>query len=393
MEYSFLDIINMLNQNLPQSDNFAFRLARAALQPDTYLFNRLLPRENRPDWHVTGGTMTITPTILGDVAMDSPYPPMGNLQSSAFLEKISKFGGQMFFTEQQQRELINMINALRVTASMDNRDAFGDFDGQMRMFAERGSADNNTINGRRINTIFGIIRSITKSHWDTGEWLSGEALTEGKINYTFNDLEMDIDYDVPAANIDDYAGNDRFDQSASKWWTWVKKVHTKLDNPTFFLNSNSYYDITENDVNKIETLDITGMERRIRRYRDDAIVQKRDARESMTVNVYNKAGSIMDVTTKTLISKPFLKDKRVIAIGGLNPDAIELNLGGVTDPDNELALGYNHIGPTIEGGGRPGIWARIFTPEGKPMQILAETAANMLPMIYNPKRLMIAKFD
>jgi len=393
MEYSFWDIIAMFNQNLPQSDNFAFRLARIANTPASYLFiNRILPAENRPDWHVTGGTYQMTPTILGNVQMDTEYPPMGNQEASSFLENTTKFAGQMFFTEEQQRNLINMINGIRITASMDARDAFGDINTQMNMVASTGRADDNTINGRRINAVLGIIRTIQASHWSTREWLAGEALTEGKIVYRFNNVDVNVDYKVPATNIDVYTGNDRFDQSASKWWTWVKKVHRYLSNPIFYLNSTSYYDITENEVNKIESLEITGMTRRLRRYRDDAINQKRDVRETMSVEVYDKSGSILDAANKRVVSKPFLKDKRVIAIGELNADGVEMELGGMTDPDNPLRLGYTHVGPTIEGGGRPGIYARIFTPEGKPMQCLAETAANMLPLIINSKRMMIAKF-
>lgn len=394
MEYSFLDIIQMLNQNLPQSDNFAFRLSRNANPPEGYLLERLLPSSNRPDWHTTGGTMTITPTLLGEVPMDSPYPPMGNMEATTFFEKISKFAGQMFFNEQQQRELINIINGIRVTASMDGRDAFGDINTQFNMVAQTGRADNNTINGARINAVLGIVGAINKSHFDTREWLRGEALTEGRIQYTFGTVDMDIDYKIPAAQVVTYSGNDRFDQSASKWWTFVRLAYRLFDNPQFFMNSESFYDIVDNDVNKVETIDITGDVRRIARYRDDAVQQKRDARERMSLNVYNKAGSVMKVDGKvqSLVSKPFIKNKRVVVVGGLMPDGYELTLGGMTDPDNDLAIGYTHIGPTIEGGGRSGIYSRIYTPEGKPYHVLAETATNMLPVIWNPKRILIAKF-
>lgn len=394
MEYSFLDIIAMLNQNLPQSDNFAFRLARNANMPGDYYLEQFMPSENRPDWHTTGGTMTIVPTILGEVAMDTPYPPMGNMQASSFFEKISKFAGQMFFTEAQQRELVNMINGLRVAASMDLRDGYGDINTQFNMISQTGRADGNTINGARINAILGISAAIQKSHFDTREYLRGQAMTEGAINYVFNNVKMDIDYKIPANNIKTYTVNDRFDQSASKWWDFVKLAYKMFANPKFIMNSNAYYDIVDNDVNKIETIDITGMDRRIAKYRSDAITQKRDARERLSLTVYNKAGAIMDVPTNSLKSKAFIKDKRVVVVGDmLNGDGIELANAGVTDPDNELRLGYTHVGPTIEGGGRPGIYARIFSPEGKPYQVLAETATNMLPVIWNPKKLLIAKFD
>jgi hypothetical protein len=72
MEYSFLELIAMLNSNLRGGENFAFRLARNANTPDDYLFsNRVLPRTNKPTWNITGGTLTITPTDLKPVAMDA----------------------------------------------------------------------------------------------------------------------------------------------------------------------------------------------------------------------------------------------------------------------------------------------------------------------------------
>lgn len=393
MEFSFLDIINMLNTALPAGDNFAFRMARAATQPSDYLFERIMPSMNKNTWHTSGGTMTITPTILGDVSMDTPYPPMGVMEAATFFEKIGKFAGMMFFNEEQQKELLDIINGLRIESSMDRRDGFGDINTQFNMVRETGRADGNTINGARINAVLGISNSIQKSHWDTREYLRGEALTEGLINYTFNNIKMEIDYKIPAANVDTYSGNNRFDQSTSKFWDWVFKVFRTMVNPQFFMNSTSYYEIANNPANQIVNFELQGTVRSMIRYRDNVIQQKRDSREQIQVNIYDKAGSIMNAAAKTLVSKPFLKGKRIFAVGDLNTSEIELSLGGMTDPDDQLRLGYTHIGPTIEGGGRSGIYARIYSPEGKPMQVLAETATNMLPVILNPKKLMITKFD
>jgi hypothetical protein len=391
MEYSFLELIAMLNEGL-RDDNFAFRLARNANLTGDYLFSKLLPRENRNDWQTTGGSLTITPTILGDVAMDSDPAPMGNMQASSFFENISKFGGQMFFNEKQQRELIMWENNIRIEAGRNGLSGSGDIDGQFRSLADTGRADNTTVNGRRINTLLAIVESVKKSNWDTGEWLCGEAFTEGEIVYNFSGLEMNIDYRIPAANIKTYAGNDRFDQSTSKWWEFVRFCYSTLENPRFYMNQNSYLDVVDNDVNGIREIDITGKVRRLERYRSDAITQKNDARERMSVEVYNKAGSIMNPATKSLVSKPFLKDKRVVVVGELNTSEIELTLGGMTDPDNELRMGYQHIGPTIEGGGRPGIYANIYALPQKPQQLFVDTYTNMLPVIANPKKIIIAKF-
>lgn len=395
MEYSFLELIAMLNENLRGGENFAFRLARNANSPDSYLFNtRVLPRMNKPTWNITGGTLTITPTELKPVAMDAEPAPMGNLQATFFNENISKFGGQMFFNEKQQRELITMEQEIFLNAGLaGGRNPFGDINTQMNMLSQTGRADSATINGARINRILGVIEAIKLAHFNTSEALSGEALTEGVLDENFSGLDVVVDYKVPAVNIKDYAGNDRFDQSASKWWDFVRFCYKTLRNPQFFGNSNSYFDIVENPVNKVREQFLTGDVRPMSKYNENVITQKQDANERMNFNVYDKAGSVMDATAKALISKPFLKDKRIVVIGELQTSQIELELGGVTDPDNSLNLGYTHVGPTVEGGGRPGIYANIYSLPQKAQQLFVDTYVNMLPAILNPKKLIIGKFD
>jgi hypothetical protein len=395
MEYSFLELIAMLNSNLRGGENFAFRLARNANTPDDYLFsNRVLPRTNKPTWNITGGTLTITPTDLKPVAMDATPAPMGNLQATFLNEQISKFGGQMFFNEKQQRELLTMEQEIYLNAGLNGgASPYGDINTQMNMLSTTGRADSATINGARINRILGIINFIKLAHWNTSESLAGEALTEGVLDENFSGLDVTVDYKVPAANIKTYSGTDRFDQSASKWWTFVRLAYKMFRNPQFYGNSNAYFDIVENPVNKVREQFLTGDVRPMSKYNENVITQKQDANERMNFNVYDKAGAVMDPRLKTLVSKPFLKDKRVIVIGELNTSQIELELGGVTDPDNALRLGYTHVGPSIEGGGRPGIYANIYTENHKPMQLFVDTYVNMLPAILNGKKLMIAKFD
>jgi hypothetical protein len=395
MEYSFLELIAMFNEGL-RGDNFAFRRARNANQPGSYLFNKILPRQNRNNFHTVGGTMTMTATMMGPVAMDSDPAPFGNIEADTFFEKIQKFGGAMFFNEKQQREMMELEKEIRLDTSMNGQMAAGEIDTQINMMSDTGRADSGTINGARINRLLDVNNMIIKSNWDTGEWLCGEALTEGKIDFNFGGLETKIDYRIPAKNIKTYTGNDRFDQSASKWYEFLQFVYATIENPRIYLNQNAYFGIANNPVNQIRSVDFTGDVRRLERYNPNVITQKTDSREEATVNVYNKAGSIFDQTTDPksprLVPKPFLKDRRVLVIGGLNTDEYELTLGGVTDPHNELQIGYNHIGPTIEGGGRPGIYANIYSMPHRAQQIFVDTYTNMLPVILNPKKICIARF-
>jgi hypothetical protein len=161
------------------------------------------------------------------------------------------------------------------------------------------------------------------------------------------------------------------------------------------MNSNTYRSIVENDANGIQEIDITGDNRRLARYRENAVNQKRDANETMSVRIYDKGGSVMKLnqTTKTidLQHKLFVKDGRVICVGQQQQSQIELLYGATDDIDSTLRLGYTHVAPTVEGMMVPGEWMRIYTPEGKPYQVLAETAVNFLPAILNPKKLIILK--
>jgi hypothetical protein len=394
MQFNFQEIINALNENLPQSDNFAFRIARAMRTPDEYVLNQILPDEKRPDFHVTGAAMTITPTLLGQTAMDSPYPPMGNLSSSQFFENTTKFAGQMFFSEQQQRDLLVMINSM-IATSAGMGATLSDIFGNMSIDPNTGRGDNGTVNGRRLNALLGLAAMMRQSHWDTREWARGEALTEGILDFTFGVIPLKVDYNIPAANIRTNTGTDTYDGTTSKWWADVRFVNKILDNPTFIMNSDTYRKIVFNDANQIEEIDISGGTRRLRRYRPADVVQKRDANETMSVTIYDKGGTVMKVNPKDktldLQALPFVKNGRVIVVGQQQQSQIELLYGAVNDVDSTLKLGYTHVAPTVEGMMMPGEWMRIYTPEQKPYQVMAETAVNFLPAILNPKKLIILK--
>lgn len=379
MQFNFAAIIDQLNSRLPRSDNFAFAIARAAVVPGDYLFNTILPQENRPDFHVDGGTMTITPTMLGLVAMDSPFPPMGALSSSFFFENTTKLGGQMFFPEKSQRDLIAWENSIIATGMRDGRGLDG-------LNAE--------VNGRRMNAVLGFANMIVKAHWDTYEWLRGQALTTGQLNWEFGKIPLEVNYNIPAGNIrTPRTGNDAYQGSASKFWTDVRWLHTKLSRFRMITNSNTYYSIIDNAVNNIRVVVNEGMNREFVRFVGNTEQNSPDLRERVGMTIYDKSGSVIDAKTGELTAVPFLPDGKIIVVGETMPDGWELTSGSVPDPNNNLRLGYTHIAPTIEGQGRPGIWSRVFVPEGKPMQLMAETAGNMLPAILNPNKLIILTTD
>lgn len=394
MQFNFQQIIDALNENLPQSDNFAMRIARGSRVPGDYLgLSQILPMEMRPDYHVDGATMTIFPTMLGQVSMDEPYPPMGAMSSSQFFENTTKLGGSMFFSEKAQRDLQAWSEKIISLGVMDGQSTSAIF-GDLSVGAD-GRGDANTVNGRRLNAVLGLARMIRQSHWDTYEHLIFRALATGEIDWTFGEIPLKVDYKVPAANVfTPRTGNDAYQGSTSKFWVDMRALHTKLNGFRIIMNSATWYSIINNSVNNIRVVVNEGMNRELVQIVGTTETNSTDVRDRVRITIYDKGGTLIDAKPGTadsarLISVPFLKNGEIVVVGEQKPDGFELLDGAVSDPDNTLRLGYTHVAPTIEGQGRPGIFARIYTPEQKPYQILAETAVNMLPVILNPKKLVI----
>lgn len=393
MQFNFQQIIEALNAGLPASDNFAFAMARATVVPNEYVLNQILPNENRPDYHIDGGSMTIYPTMLGQAPMDSPYPPMGAMSSSQFFENTTKIAGQMFFPEKAQRDLQAWEKTLIMMGFNDGRSA-GDINGTLTLDAN-GNPNMDTINGRRLNALLGLSRTMLKAHWDTQEWLKGQGLCFGAINWTYNKIPLVVDYKIPAANKRTRAGAAAYNSTTggSMFWTDMRWLTTMLSDFRIIMNSRTYYSIIDNEKNNIRVVVNEGMNREIVKIVGTTEQSSPDQRDRVRITLYDKSGTVINAKTGALESLPFIPDGKIIVVGNTQADGFELIQGSVADPANNYRLGYTHIAPTVEGGGRPGIWARIYTPEQKPMQVMAETAVNELPVILNGKKLIILTTD
>lgn len=396
MEFDFQQIIDQLNQG--SNGNFALRMARAMVTPSDYLFNSILPDVNMPTYDIKGGNMTITPTMLQSIPMDTPPPPMGAISSSTFFENTTKVGGSLFFTEKQQRDLLDWEMSLRQTGAVQGFDPVGD----LTLDPATGMGNPNTINGRRINAVLGLNLMMEKAHWDTREYLKGKALSYGQIagnDFAFASIPLDVSYDIPTANVfTTRTGNDGYGGSSSKFWTDIRALYRILKYGTvkIYMNSNTYFAIIDQSFNNIRVVDETvfnkyHVERRLEKVDQTKVTQNIDKRDKATVNVYDRSGAVLKTTNNVheLQYIPFLDDGRIFVTGELMYEGFTLVQGPVLDPDLDLSFGYNHIAPTVEGRGVPGIWSRIFTPEQKPYQVLAETVSNFLPAILNPKKLVL----
>lgn len=377
MQFNFAEIIAEQNANLPAMDNFAFAMARTTVVPSEYLWNTVLPATPKPTYYVKGGSMRIYPTMLGLVPMDTPYPPMGAITSAQFFENTTKVGGVMNFPEATLREMREWANS-----------EFSRISDSMGLDAARTARKE-----LLVNAVIGMSTMMLKAQWDTMEWCRSRAMTKGTLTWTYGKIALNIDYDIPTANIKSYTSTDSFYNTASKFWTAIKYVYTRLSAGfTVVMNYQTYLSIINNPVNNIVvTGDVSlgnGLSRKTVQFFDRSLTNYRavDTRETLTIICYDKSGTVID-KDGNLAAKPFIDDGDIVAIGAEKPEGFEITLGSTADPTKEYELGYTHIAPTEEGG-QSAIWQRVFTPEDKPYQLQGETASNFLPVIINPNRVV-----
>jgi hypothetical protein len=76
---------------------------------------------------------------------------------------------------------------------------------------------------------------------------------------------------------------------------------------------------------------------------------------------------------------PFHVKTKLVAVGaGVNTGYV---VGAGSRQPQAYELGYTHLAPTVEASGAPGRWARVYTPEQRPWQLVGEAVQNVLPVI------------
>ena len=168
-------IFNFAEALATMGQNAAVRVANAARPPANYLFNTFLPERNMQDYHVEAANMIVRSTMAGLVGMDSPYPPGGTVEVGTFLEQSAKLAIENTLTEGALRQLQTLMRAMQVDGTLSN-----DF-----LITE---------------ALNFLQKVIIQSMLDTSEWLRGQALVNGNINWTFNKKTLYVDYGIPTAN-------------------------------------------------------------------------------------------------------------------------------------------------------------------------------------------------
>lgn len=363
-------------ENLEQST--IFELANQARPPADYLFNAVLPSINMDTYDVANSTMTIRTTMAGLSGMDSKYAPGGASEVSEMAGKTGKITVTSDLPEQFLRQLQNLL--LRLTAQAQSTDQ--------------------AIQQTGINFVNKVI---VQSILDREEWLKGQALFTGALDWAFNGKTLAANYGIPAANfLPSRSAANAYGGATSKWWTdyysaqeilgW--KMTACIMHPTTLKSIMANAEV--NQLQFVSADPATNQFQFIRQVaRGGNTVLSADPRDLVTIIAYNKEGEIWDLANPgSTIKVPFAPVGGVLWLGekiDSSSNVFVVGDGSTPAPEIEspVLLGYGHVAPTTEGGGLPGRWSRLFVPQDKPWSLSADGVSNFIPVIQAPDRIVI----
>lgn len=349
----------------------AFRIANAARPPAEYLFASILPERNRTGYHVESGTMTIRATMAGLVGMDSPYPPGGAVESSTFSENTAKIANEIGLTEAMLRQIQELVASLSLTG--------GD------------------TNAALVETVFNFIdKVVVQPHLDTAEWLRGQALVTGVIDWTFNQKRLQVNYGYDTSHLlTNRTGNDAYGGSASKFWDDVRTLRRLVKGRARIIAHPDTIDVVrDNPVNSVVTVAENENGITLQKLVGANLAKSADVGDSVTLIPYGLEAEVLDPTdTSKTIQLPFMTLGKLLAIGTGARTGFRVGQGSTDDPNTDAELGFTHIAPTVEGQGRPGRWSNVFTPEHEPYTMRGRGVSNILPVIETPDRAAVASTD
>ena len=369
------EAIAALNARSENGGNFAARIVREAPMPADYHLAMYLPEENRETYEVDSGAMAVYPTMAGLSGMDSTYAPVGAISTSRFLEETAKITSKLPLSEKHLREIQRLIQRLQATGQ-----------NAVPSMAQE---------------LIGFTMVLLHAHRDTAEFLRGQAIFTGALDWTYNGKSLVVDYGIPAANKPaTRTSTAAYDKAASSFWADTRLARKALGNAAeAVMNRTTFYGIVDNAANavKVEALTtdvqagaLVERYRLTKRLGTENVVVSDDVRDSIVVTVYQREGSVIDPSNVTQTKAvEMVPDGKIAFIGSAQRPAYRPGRGAEPDLTNNGRIGYYHIAPTTEGNGQPGRWARVFTPEARPYMVQSEAAENSLPVIESPDKLFI----
>jgi hypothetical protein len=362
----FLNFAAVLAQLTP---NAAFRIANATRPPGDYLWEAILPETPVWSYIANSGNMTVHATMAGLVGMDSPYPPGGYVSVSTFLEQLAKIAIEVPLKEEVVRQLQQMLMQLQVS----------------------GTPTNEIIMNEALNF---LQKLVVQPLIDSMEWLRGQALTTGAINWTYNGKSLVVSYGVPAANIlAQRTGTDVYDGTTSKFWADIVLLRQRLRGNlrAIVAHPDTVDRIRYNPANNAVAVQEDAGGLTFRKIVPATGAFTNDVADIVQIVKYDREGEILNPADPTsTIIVPFCQRNKLVAIGNNNRTGYRVGEGSTDDPNRDNPIGYTHLGPTVEGGGRPGRWAQLYTPEAAPWELRGRGAMNGMPVIEAPDKIAVA---
>lgn len=366
MEFTFQDAIQELGPNA------VFRIANQARPSGAYMFNTILPERSQESYYIEAGEMTIAATMAGLTGMDSPYAPGGQFKTATFLEQSAKLSLTVPFSEAALRTLQQMM---------------------MRLQLGGGNTKESMV--QEVLNFFSKV--IVQGHLDRAEWMRGQVLTTGSLDWTFANKNITVDYGVPSANkipTATVASSEAYHLASSTFWEDIKAARQALRHnvSTIIMHPTTLDNIIFNENNSIEVLSGENGIWRLRRLvtRGGNTVESSDNREMLTVVTYDYEGELIDPTdTSQTTVVPFLPVGKIVMIGNNRRNEYRVGEGSTDNPRNDLELGFHAIAPTTEGNGQPGRYGRVYTPEAEPWGLKAFGVSNELPVLTAPSKIAI----
>lgn len=368
MNFDFSEVLRRLGAGA------AFTIINAARSAGDYLFASLLPEIPQPTYDAKSGNMTIRSTMAGLVGMDSPYPPTGVIESSTFNEATAKIANEVPLPEQAIRQLQAIIQSTN----------------------GRTLVTNEFLTTEALNFLNKVI---VQPHLDTAEYLRGEALVYGALDWTYNQKRLQVTYGIPAANIlANRTGTAAYAGTASSFWADMMSLRKVLryNVRAFIAHPDTIDVILSNTANAVRVVAQNGSSFNVQRYVTIGgnTVPSSDARETITLIGYDKEGEILDPTAPgTTIKMPFMPRGKVLAVGNNSDNGYRVGEGATPNPLDAQRLGYTHLAPTVEGGGRMGRWAELDVPADRPWSIRGRGVTNLIPVIEAPAKIAVASTD
>ncbi|KKM85964.1 hypothetical protein LCGC14_1283710 [marine sediment metagenome] len=366
MNLNFQEALRVLGEDA------SFVIANSARPPRSYLFSVLLPEVNKADYTISSGNMIVRSTMAGLTSLDSPYPPSGYAEISTFLEESAKIASETSLPERTIRELQTM----------------------MQHWVREGG---NTVDRVASEALNFLEKVIVQGHLDTMEWLRAQALVTGGIDWTFNNINLLVDYGIPAANLlAARTGNDGYGGSASKFWDDIRLIRSTLryNLRAIIAHPDTIDMILFNDVNTLQIITQSENMYTLQRLIGSNERPATDTRDTITLMAYDLEAEVFNAAIPgTLTNVPFMPTGKLLGVGNNTRSGYRVGEGSTEDPDQDKALGYTHIAPTVEGGGRPGRWAELYVPERTPMKLNGRGVTNGLPVLEAPEKVCIATTD